>query len=77
MGSDKQNNFLPPLEQAKALAGNPAARELAALLQKQGGTELQQALDQAANGDLNSARQTISTLLSSPEAQKLLKQLGG
>ncbi len=66
----------PTLEQAKALAGDPAARELMALLRQKGGNQLQQALSKAAQGDMEAAKSVLSPLLSSPDVQQLLNQLG-
>lgn len=76
MNGKKQDGAAPSMEQAKALAGSPAARELMALLRQKGGDELQNALNKAAQGDMESAKQVLSPLLSSPEVQQLLKQLG-
>lgn len=76
MNGKKQDGAVPSMEQAKALAGSPAARELMALLRQKGGDELQNALNKAAQGDMESAKQALSPLLSSPEVQQLLKQLG-
>ena len=76
MNGKKQDGAAPSMEQAKALAGSPAARELMALLRQKGGDELQNALNKAAQGDMEAAKQALSPLLSSPEVQQLLKQLG-
>lgn len=76
MNGKKQDGAAPSMEQAKALAGSPAARELMSLLRQKGGNELQNALNKAAQGDMESAKQALSPLLSSPEVQQLLKQLG-
>lgn len=76
MNGKKQDGAAPSMEQAKALAGNPAARELMALLRQKGGNELQNALNKAAQGDMEAAKQALSPLLSSPEVKQLLQQLG-
>ena len=76
MNGKKQDGAVPSMAQAKALAGSPAARELMALLRQKGGDELQNALNKAAQGDMEAAKQALSPLLSSPEVQQLLKQLG-
>lgn len=76
MNGKKQDDRSPSLEQAKALAGSPAARELMVLLRQKGGNELQNALNMAAQGDMEAAKQALSPLLSSPDVQQLLKQLG-
>lgn len=59
------------------LAHSPAGQQLIALLQQQGGPQLQDAIRSASSGDYANARSVLSSLLDSPEAQTLLKQLGG
>ena len=58
------------------LAQSPAGRQLFALLQQQNSPALQQAISSATAGDYQSAKEMLSTLLNTPEAQSLLKQLG-
>lgn len=58
------------------LANSPTGQQLLALLQKNSGKELQQAMDQAASGDYDSAKKALAAMMASPEVQKLLKQLG-
>ena len=76
MNGKKQDGAVPSMEQAKALAGSPAARELMALLRQKGGDELQNALSKAAQGDMEAAKQALSPLLSSPDVRQLLDKLG-
>ena len=76
MNGKKQDGVNPSTEQAKALAGSPAARELMALLRQKGGDELQNALSKAAQGDMEAAKQALSPLLSSPDVRQLLDKLG-
>lgn len=57
------------------LAQSPAGQQLMALLQKQGGTDLENALSQASQGNYRQAKDSLSSLLSGQEAKKLLKQL--
>lgn len=57
------------------LAQSPAGQQLLSLLQRSGGTALQEALAQASGGNYQQAKQTLSSLLSTPEAQALLSQL--
>jgi len=59
------------------LAESPAGRQLIAMLRQQNSATLQQAVSQAQTGDYTQAAQTLSALLSSPQAQKLIKELGG
>ena len=65
-----------PIQEAKRIAAPPAGRELIRLLQKQRGTELQQAMERAAAGDYSGAQKALSVLLQDPETKKLLEQLG-
>ena len=59
------------------LAKSPAGQQLIALLQQKDAKKLEQAANLAKTGDYSQAGQTISAMLSSEEAQKLLKELGG
>lgn len=63
------------MSQLLRLAQSPAGQQLLTLLQKNGGDTLQNAVSQASQGNFTQAKQTLSSLLSNPEAQKLLKQL--
>lgn len=64
------------MQEALRLAKSPAGQQLLAMLQRSDSGQLQQAINQATAGDYTKASQTISTLLSSPEAKKLLEELG-
>ena len=66
---------IPDLSELIRLGQTPAGRQLIALLQKQGGSQLQQVITLAAAGDYTRAKATVSELLSTPEAQKLIKEL--
>ena len=57
------------------LARSPAGQQLLALIQQNGGSDLQSAVSQASAGNYDQAKQTLSSLLSTPEAQALLKKL--
>ncbi len=65
------------MEEVMRLAKSPAGQQLIAMLKQADSIKLQQAVTQAKTGDYTQASQTLSTMLSSPEAQKLLKELGG
>ena len=65
------------MSQLLQLAQSPAGQQLIALLQKSGGNTLQDAIAKASAGDYAQAKDLISTLLSTPEAKNLLKQLEG
>lgn len=67
----------PDMSELLRLAQSPAGQQLITLLQRSGGSELQNAIAKASAGDYEQAKTAISSLLSSPEAQALLKQLEG
>lgn len=58
------------------LAQSPAGQKLLTLLQTSGGSQLEAAVEKASQGDYSQAREQLSSLLDTPEAKKLLKQLG-
>ena len=66
---------IPDLAKIMQLAQSPAGRQLIAMLQQRGGSELQDAIAMASAGNYTQARQTISALLANDQAQSLLKQL--
>lgn len=65
----------PNISELIRMAQTPAGQQLIALLQKQDSAQLQQAITYAVSGDYNRAKDILSKLLSSPEAQALLKKL--
>lgn len=66
---------IPDMSELIRLAQTPAGQQLISLLQKQGGSQLQQAVTSAAAGDYTRAKGILSELLSAPEAQALLREL--
>lgn len=64
------------VQEAMRLAKSPAGQQLLALLQQQNSPALQQAAQQASQGDYTQASQTLQQLLTSEEAKRLLSQLG-
>ena len=68
---------IPDMSQLLKLAQSPAGQQLISMLQQSGGNELQDAITKASAGDYSQAKKTLSSLLSSPHAQALLKQLEG
>ena len=66
-----------PMEEAMRMAQSDAGQQLLAFLQQTQGQQLQNAMDQAAAGDYEQVRRTMQTMLASPEAQAILKKLGG
>lgn len=65
------------IKEAQRLAKTPEGQKLMAMLQQSDNGQLQQAMDQAASGNYKAAGAILQSLLSSPEAQKLMQQLGG
>jgi len=72
---DKNPDF--SMQDVMRLAASPAGQQLMKLLQQQSPSDLQSAMNSAAAGDYQKAKDSLSSLLSSPEAQQLLRQLGG
>lgn len=68
---------VPDMGELIRLAQTPAGQQLIALLQKQGGSQLHQAITSAAAGDYCKVKTVLSELLSTPEAQALLRKLEG
>lgn len=71
---ENSNQFL--IQEALRLANTPTGQQLLTLLQKNGGSNLNTAMDHAAAGNYDQAKQALSALLSDPEVKKLLEQLG-
>ena len=65
------------MEDVMRIAKSPAGQQLMALLQQKDSAALAQATAQAKSGNYSQAGQTLNSLLTSPEAQKLMKELGG
>ena len=63
------------LQKAMALANSDAARQLFALLQSGDMANLQTAMNLAAAGDIESAKQILTPMMASSQAQALLRQL--
>ena len=58
------------------IMNTPAGQQLIAMLQKNGGKQLESALKNAEHGNYLDAQNEINSLLANPEAKKLLEQLG-
>lgn len=71
----EQKNHDFSMEQAKRLASAPEAQKLYALLQRQNGQQLNEAMAQAAAGNYAAVQQTLSSLMANPEAQAMLRKL--
>lgn len=58
-------------------AQSPAGMKLLSLLQQSGGNELEAAMEKASQGDFSHVKRQLAVLLDTPEAKKLLNELGG
>lgn len=65
----------PDISEVIRLAQSPAGQQLITLLQQSGGSNLQDAVSKASSGDYAQAKNMLSSLLNSPDAKALLKQL--
>lgn len=65
------------VQEAQRLANTPEGQKLMSLLQQRDNGQLQKAMDEAASGNYKAAGSILGSLLSSPEAQQLIQQLGG
>ena len=65
------------MEDVMRLAKSPAGQQLMQMLQKGDSAAVEQAISAAKTGNYAQASQSLSAMLSSPEAQKLIKELGG
>ena len=74
----KENYDISPenMKEAMKLANSDAGRQLYELLKRTQGQQLQSAMDQAASGNYEEVKRTLSSLLADPEARKLLNKTG-
>lgn len=63
------------IQQAAKLSQSDAGQQLFALLQRDHGDQLQNALEQAKAGDYTKVKETMQSLLASEQAQELLKKM--
>lgn len=70
------SDAIPNLSAISEAAQSDTGKKLAELLQKNNANTVQEALACAAAGNLSSAKALLAPLLSSPEAQQLLRELG-
>ena len=63
------------LSEAMLLAQSPVGKQLAALLQQSNAQGLRRAMEQAADGRLDEAKDTLNDFLATREGQTLLEQL--
>ena len=64
------------IKEAQRLASTPEGQRLMALLQQNDHGQLQKAMAQANAGNYKEAGNLLQAMLTSPEAQALLRQLG-
>ena len=65
-----------PMQEVLRLAASPAGQQLIAMMRQQSGSDFQKAMNNAAAGDYTQAKQAIEKMMSNPQAQKLLRELG-
>lgn len=65
------------LDDASRIAQSDAGRQLYSALQRKDSDLFQQAMGQAASGNFDQVKQTMSALLEDPEIRELLSRLGG
>ena len=65
------------MEQAMAFAATPAGKQLISFLQSRGNVDLAKLQVQAAAGNTEGIKKELSSLLTDPQVQALLKQFGG
>lgn len=65
------------MQEVKKLANSPAGQQLLAMLRNSDSQQMEQIAKLAAAGDYTQAAKMLESALSSAEAQKLMKQLGG
>ena len=64
------------IQDAMRLAQSDTGQQLFAMLKAQNGSAVEQAMEQASKGDYDQVKQTLSSLLSSPQIRAMLEQLG-
>ena len=70
-----QNQF--SMEQAMAFANSKAGRQLMQLLKQRNDLNIQAAMQAAASGNQDLAKESLSSLLADPQIQALLNKFGG
>lgn len=66
---------IPDIAKILKIAQSPAGQQLLTILRASGKNDLDSIAANAASGNLEEAKQKLSTLLTTKEAQDLLKQL--
>ena len=65
------------LSELMRIANSPAGKELLSLVQKNKDEQFDEAMHQAQSGDFSQAQEIISKILSTPEAEALMKKIRG
>lgn len=65
----------PDFSQLMKLAQSGAGQQLLQLLRQNGGAQLDHALSRASGGDYTQAKALLTSLLTDPEAQRIVKEL--
>ena len=73
----EENSINFSMQDMMRLAGTPAGQELLNYLQQKNQKQLQMAIAHAVSGNMDQARTLIAQLANDPQAQKLIKPLGG
>lgn len=75
---DKNNNANAfSMQDAMKLAQSDAGKQLYSLLQQTNAQQLQSAMNDAAAGNYEQVKNTMASMLASPEIRELLKKMGG
>ena len=73
----EENSINFSMQDVMRLAGTPAGQKLLDHLHKKNEKQLQMAIAHAVSGNWEQAKQLLSGLINDPEAQKLIRELGG
>ena len=65
------------MEDAVRFVNSPAGRQLMELLRRSEDPGLRQAMEQAARGDLEQAKRSLSSVAADQQVQQLLRKMGG
>lgn len=64
------------MQDALRLAQSEVGQQLYAMLKSQNAEVVSKAMEQAASGDYTQVKETLSTLLSSPQIRSMLEKMG-
>ena len=73
----EENSINFSMQDVMRLAGTPAGQELLNYLHQKNQKQLQLAIAHAMSGNMDQAKEILSQLITDPQAQKLVTQLGG